>query len=331
MHALTLPYQPAGLCLITDIAVISATGVDASSFLHSQLTNDIKSLSANHACLAGYCTPKGRMLASMLVLKTVVDNEETLLLEVPGELQEALQKRLQMFVMRAKVKLSNLTPTLSLLGILGDECAQRISTWFPILPSAPYQFISNSAGTLLRLADANQVARYQWIADSAVAEQIWPALRADLPALPQHVWARTEILAGIPHISLATQEKFVPQMINYELIGGVNFKKGCYPGQEIVARTHYLGKQKRRMVLAHIASSEVLSGMEVFASSDSSQPCGMVVNAELDQSGGSDCLIEIKTTYLQDEVVRLSSGEICQWLAMPYPLPADSADEQTAS
>ena len=202
---------------------------------------------------------------------------------------------------------------------MGTAAAQ-LDPWFPELPHVPYELKKNENGILLRLTDALDTPRYQWIMSIEQTKQIWPELNVKLP--PQ-IWDWTEIHAGIPHINLATQEKFVPQMINYELIGGVNFKKGCYPGQEIVARTHYLGKQKRRMVLAQIPSITVRSGMEVFTSDDLSQPCGMIVNAQPNDTISSDCLIEIKTTYLTGTTVQLASGEVCHWQVMPYALPAD--------
>jgi len=308
-----------GLCNLAHCALISASGVDAVRFLHSQFTNDITSLPKDRACLAGYCSNKGRLIASLLVWKS---DEETVLLEVPNELQESLQKRLQVFVMRSKVKLDHITESHAILGILGEATAVQLAQWFPTPPAEPYELVNNQAGVLIRLANAQQVARYQWIMSKPLFEQIWPSLNERFPVLPLHAWSLSEIHAGIPHITLATQDKFVPQMVNYELIGGVNFKKGCYPGQEIVARTHYLGKQKRRMVMARIKHPAVQSGMEVFVDDDESQPCGMVVNAQPNDCGGSDCLIEIKTAYLNDAVVKLSSGEICHWLPMPYALPA---------
>lgn len=314
---------PTGLCKLTQFALISASGVDATHFLQSQLTNDIKSLPENRACLAGYCSIKGRLLASLLVWKSVQAQDGSIFLEVPAELQESFQKRLQVFVMRSKVKLEHITESMTMSGILGEATANALTEWFPILPAVPYELVRSEAGVLIRLADAGKIARYQWVMSKQLSGQIWPMLVTKLPILPAHVWSLSEIHAGIPHINLATQEKFVPQMVNYELIGGVNFKKGCYPGQEIVARTHYLGKQKRRMALAQIDNATVQSGMEVFASDDPSQPCGMVVNAQPNAVGGSDCLIEIKTAYLSDAIVQLNTGEICHWLPMPYPLPTD--------
>jgi folate-binding protein YgfZ len=307
---------------LTQYAVIAAEGADAVQFLHSQLTNDIKSLSENHACLAGYCSTKGRLLATLLVWKTAKTTEETVFLELPAELQESFQKRLQVYVMRSKVTLSHITGSTALLGILGNAAALQLAEWFPSLPTTPYESVHNEAGILIRLADAQDMPRYQWVMNQQVCEQIWPTLSEKLPILPEHIWSLSEIHAGIPHILLATQEKFVPQMVNYELIGGVNFKKGCYPGQEIVARSQYLGKQKRRMVLAQIDNAIVQEGTEIFAIDDESQPCGMIVNAQPNEFDGSDCLVEIKTISMNDGVVRLRSGEVCRWLDMPYSLPS---------
>jgi folate-binding protein YgfZ len=314
-------FPHSGITQLSQFALITASGADAVSFLHAQLTNDIKSLPEDRACLAGYCTPKGRLLTTMLAWKT----NDAVILEAPQELQESLQKRLQIYVMRAKVKLENSSAAHTIWGIMGAASVAKLIEWFPVAPAAPYELVSNQAGTLLRLADVEGMARYQWVAPKNLAQQIWSRLSTQLPPLPEHSWALSEIHAGIPHLTTATQEKFIPQMINYELIGGVNFKKGCYPGQEIVARTHYLGKQKRRMALAHIPNALVQSGMEVFANTDLTQPCGMVVNASPNPDGGSDCLIEIKTAVLTNTVVQLTSGEICRWLPMPYVLPDDAA------
>jgi len=314
-------FTESGFAALSQFALITASGADAVAFLHSQLTSDIKSLETDHASLAGFCSPKGRLLATMLVWK----NNDTITIGVPLELQESLQKRLQMYVMRAKVVLDNVTAARSVFGIFGAAALQQLAEWFPTVSLQPYELISSAAGVLLRVPDVHGIERYQLITTGEFAGQIDTKLSALLERLPENVWTLSEIHAGIPHLTLATQEKFVPQMINYELIGGVNFKKGCYPGQEIVARTHYLGKQKRRTVLAHIPNNTVASGMEVFASSDLEQPCGMVVNAALNNVGGSDCLIEIKTAVLADTVVQLSSGEVCQWLPMPYPLPTEAA------
>ena len=316
-----------GVTRLQHYALISASGQDAVTFLHGQLTNDISGLTTQHCCLAGYCTPKGRLLATMLVWRS----DETVMLLVPAQLQPDLQKRLQMFVMRAKVKFEHLSDQSSLLGIIGQAGAAALVNWFPALPAQAMDCASNAHGTLLRLADANGVPRYEWIAPLKTINAAWPTLVAAAGELSAQDWALAEIHSGIAQITLATREKFVPQMINFELVGGVNFKKGCYPGQEIVARSHYLGKQKRRTVLARIDDVNVVSGVEVFSTDDLGQPCGTVVNAALNHAGGSDCLIEIKTALLHQAPVTLLSGAVCHWLPMPYGLPDEASANQPAS
>lgn len=305
-----------------DLGVIAAGGEDAASFLHSQLTNDVSRLGADEVRLAGYCTPKGRLLATFLMWKPA----DTILLQLPRALQPAIQKRLQMYVMRAKVKLTDLSDSHVLLGCGGRAAGAALKVWFPVLPVAPYASVSNDAGTLLRLADAFDAPRYQWFAALATAQDAWPALTAQLTATGSSAWRLSSIQAGVPQITLPTQEQFVPQMLNLELIGGVNFKKGCYPGQEIVARMQYLGKLKRRMLLAGISAPAVAAGMEVFSSNDPEQPCGMVVNAERSAGDDFDCLVEIKIAAAAEATLHLGAadGALLRLRALPYALPDDS-------
>lgn len=304
---------------LTDLGLIAASGDDAAHFLHNQLTNDVEHLGASDARPAGYCSPKGRLLATFLIWKA----GDTIMLQLPRQIQAAVQKRLQMFVLRAKVKLNDVTDEHVALGLGGHACGEVLKTWFPALPAAPYTKADSDAGTLIRVADAFGAPRYQWIAARETAEKAWPALAAALtPAGTQH-WHLADIHAGIPQVTQATQEQFVPQMVNFELIGGVNFKKGCYPGQEVVARSQYLGKLKRRMMLASVnTAGRIDAGMEVFSSADPEQPCGMIVNAAPNLQAGVDCLVEIKLAAIDDGSVHLgsASGAALAFHALPYPL-----------
>ncbi|NMM27816.1 MAG: folate-binding protein YgfZ [Glaciimonas sp.] len=308
---------------LADLGVIAVSGEDAAGFLHNQLTNDVAHLDADAVRLAGYCTPKGRLLATFLMWKPA----ETILLQLPRSLQPAIQKRLQMYVMRAKVTLTDLNDSHVLLGLGGRAASTALNAWFPALPAAPYASVSNDAGTLLRLADAFNAPRYQWFASTAVAQDAWPALATQLAAVGSSAWRWSSILAGVPQITPPTQEQFVPQMLNMELIGGVNFKKGCYPGQEIVARMQYLGKLKRRMLAAGVNSPAmtVTAGMEVFSSSDPLQPCGMIVNAERSTGDSFDCLVEIKIAAAAASTIHLGTAEgpALQFRTLPYALPND--------
>lgn len=305
---------------LTDLGLIGATGEDAASFLHNQLTNDVEHLDAGSARLAGYCSPKGRMLASFLMWRT----GEEIFLQLPRTIQPAVQKRLQMFVLRAKARLTDRANDFATLGLAGESVADLLKNWFPSLPAQPWQKTDSEAGSLIRVADADGMARYQWTAPPDVLTAAWPELVKVATPVATSVWRLLDIHAGIPRVTQATQEQFVPQMVNFELIGGVNFKKGCYPGQEIVARSQYLGKLKRRMLLASVDVLDARPGMEVFSSADPDQPCGMVVNAEPNFSRASDCLVELKIAAVEGGTVHLGSatGPVLAFSTLPYSLPA---------
>jgi len=306
---------------VTDQGLIALTGADSAVFLHSQLTNDVEHLGQDDVRLAGYCTPKGRLQATFLMWR----NEESIFLQLPREIQPPLQKRLSMFVLRAKTKLADATEapaTQVVLGLGGGMAEAVLQTWFEPLPERPYSKTEHALGTLLRLADAFGAPCYLWLTSADIAATVAPVLADKLNVGGNEAWRLAQIHAGVPQISAATQEQFVPQMINFELLGGVNFKKGCYPGQEIVARSQYLGKLKRRTALVRIADAAAAAGAEVFAESDPSQPCGMVVNAAPNGLGGVDALVEMKLDALEQAQVRLGSadGVALEFLPMPYVL-----------
>lgn len=302
------------------LGVIALEGEEAEDFLHNQLTSDIHGLDQSHACLAGYCSPKGRLLASLLVWR----DAERLYLACPKEILPAIQKRLQMFVLRSKVKLSDVSQSKVLFGLAQADTA-LLRESFANLPEKVYGMVNNPGHTLIRLPNIQLTQRHLWMTDLASAPAVWEKLKSTMQAAPTAWWRWTEIQAGTPQIMLATQEKFVPQMINYELIGGVNFRKGCYPGQEIVARSQYLGKLKRRMLLAHCENQDhlqVKSGDEIFSEEDATQPCGMVVNAEFSPDGRIDCLIEIKLETRQQKLrLHAATGALLQLDHLPYALP----------
>ena len=313
---------------ITDLGLIGVSGADAASFLHGQLTNDVEHLPPDAARLAGYCSPKGRLMASLLIWR----NDTSIFLELPRAIQAPLQKRLQMFVMRAKATLHDAGADAAnqvILGLGGAAAGAVLATWFGALPGAAYGKLDHPLGTLIRVADAFGAPRYQWLMSAATAQTVWPLLAAALNQGGNDAWRLAEVHAGVPQIDLATQEKFVPQMVNFELLGGVNFKKGCYPGQEIVARSQYLGKLKRRTTLVAIADPDARAGLEVFALADPEQPCGMIVNAAPNGAGGVDALVEMKLSAIeqgtvQEGSVRLGSAEgaALRFLPMPYVLDA---------
>ena len=235
---------------LTDWGVIRALGADAASFLHGQLTQDFALLDRDHARLAGFCTAKGRLLATMVGWR---GGEDEILLALPAETLAATLKRLSMFVMRAKCKLTDASSEFAVYGLLGTPAAE--------------------AWTLARDGDAVQVA----LPGSNRALRVQPAA-APAPAgadITPDAWAAAEAEAGIAWVRGATVEAFVPQMINFEVLGGVNFKKGCYPGQEIVARSQYRGTLKRRLQVFETDGAATV-GQEIFHSADPEQPAGRI-------------------------------------------------------
>ena len=310
---------------VTDHGLIAVAGDDAASFLHSQLTNDVEHLGADDVRLAGYCTPKGRLQATF----TMWRSQDGVMLQLAREIQPALQKRLSMFVLRAKAKLADATDAPAnavVLGLGGGLAEAVLQTWFDALPAQAYAKVEHPLGTLLRLGDAFGAPRYLWLTSESTANTVAPQLADRLNVGGNDAWRLAAIHAGVPQVTAATQEQFVPQMINLELLGGVNFKKGCYPGQEIVARSQYLGKLKRRTALARIADAGIAAGVEVFAVNDPSQPCGMVVNAAANGEGGVDALVEMKLDALEGGDVRARSADGAPLAFLPMPYVLDKLD-----
>jgi folate-binding protein YgfZ len=308
---------------LTQFGLIDVTGDDAATFLHSQLTNDTQHLDAASARLAGYCTAKGRLLASFLTWRC----GDAIRLLVSQDLQAVVQKRLSMFVLRAKAKLVDASGALAAVGFAGDVRG-ALSGVFDALPDGVHVKVDGPAGSLIRVPDAAGRLRYLWIGPKAQVEARLPALDAKLARASAAVWDWLDIRAGEPRITQRVVEQFVPQMVNFDVLGGVNFRKGCYPGQEVVARSQYRGTIKRRTALANVAGEPdtVLPGSELFHADDAGQPCGMIVNAAAAPDGGVDMLVEMKLTALEAGTVHLGAadGPALTFLPLPYALPADA-------
>lgn len=308
---------------LPQLGVIDVAGDDAATFLHSQLTNDIEHLDAASARLSGYCSPKGRLLGSFLAWRAGHDVR----LLVSKDVQPAVQKRLSMFVLRAKAKLTDASDALAVVGFAGDV-RDALSGIFDALPDGVHVKVDGPAGTLIRVPDAAGRKRYLWIGPRAEVDARVAALAGTLPVVSPAVWDWLDIRAGEPRITQPAVEQFVPQMVNFDVIGAVNFRKGCYPGQEIVARSQYRGTIKRRTALAHVAgeTDTVHAGVELFHSDDPGQPCGMIVNAAAAPAGGVDALVEIKLAALDNGTVHVGSadGPALVIDALPYAWPTEA-------
>lgn len=306
----TFPIE--GIAPLTHLGVIRAQGDEAAAFLQGQLTSDVAGLDFDEARPAGYCSAKGRLLASFVVWRAAPDE---LLLACSADLLAATLKRLSMFVLRARCRLGDASAELQLHGLAGERTHAALGGDALL---APWRAALRPDGArVLRLPDAAGTPRSLWVGRTA------PAL-PDAPALPLAHWRWLEVHSGVPLIEAVNVEQFVPQMVNLELVGGVNFQKGCYPGQEVVARSQYRGTLKRRMALFE-AAAEVRAGDEVFHSDDPSQPAGRVVNAAArPQGGGSSALVEVKLAALEQGTLHLrtADGPALARRPLPYALPA---------
>ena len=297
-----------GVTSLEHLGVIRAKGEDAASLLHGQLTQDFALLGQNEARLAAFCSAKGRMQASFVGFKR---SEDEVLLICARDLLAPTLKRLSMFVLRAKAKLTDATGDFALYGVVGaavPATLQRAPMW------AKH---TDAAATLVRLPDAEGLPRALVCAD-AVA----PA-PAGAP-LPLSLWQWLDVRSGVATVSAAVVEAFVPQMLNYESVGGVNFKKGCYPGQEVVARSQYRGTLKRRAYIVH-GEVPMSAGQDVFHAGDADQPCGTVVEVAAHPVSGFDAVISMQISASDGQPLTLGApdGAALHLLPLPYELLAD--------
>ena len=307
---MNMPTPLSGTLPLTHWGLIRASGADAVSFLQGQLTNDVAAMAPAEVRLAGFCSAKGRLQASFVVWKLAPDE---LLLACSSSVLAATLKRLSMFVMRAKCKLVDAGAELGLHGVAGDSARALMGDL------AVWQRREIPGGTLVRLPDVAGTPR-------CIAAVVAGTGMADAPVLTLDAWRRLEVESGLPMIEAATAEQFVPQMLNYEIVGGVDFQKGCYPGQEVVARSQYRGTIKRRMFL-FACDGVAAAGQEVFHSSDAGQPAGMVVNAApLSDATGSVALVEVKLAALEGGSLHLASpaGEVLRLRDLPYDVSREA-------
>jgi tRNA-modifying protein YgfZ len=297
--------------------VLRFDGPDAQSFLQSQLTNNVMTLDDQHSQYTGYCSPKGRLLASMLMWR----REGAYYMMLPRELCEPLRKRLSMYILRAKVKAADVSEAHVMFGIEGADAAAIVATLAGAAPHAVHDAAYGNDITALKLP----VNRYLIAAPALQAGNIEAALAAAAVGAAETLWLALDIAAGIPIVVAATQEQFVPQTVNFDLIGAVSFDKGCYPGQEIVARTHYLGKVKQRMVRARVASSDIPeAGDKLYSQAFGDQACGMIVSSVLSAvttaAAVHDVLAVIQTSTLPGDSVhwKTTDGPALHIQPLPY-------------
>lgn len=304
-----------GAAPLDHLGVIALNGPDAASFIHNQLTNDFLLLDAQHARLAAYCSAKGRMQASFIGLH---GQPEQLLLVCSRDLLAATLKRLSMFVLRAKVKLHDASAEYALWGLTGAAC-------IGLHDSAAWTLGQVDGAQLIQLYPAQQTQRQLWIGAVNSAPP-------HVPLCSAADWALGDVLSGIATVNAPVFEAFVPQMLNYESVGGVSFKKGCYPGQEVVARSQFRGTLKRRAYILRSvdaspqgASPVLEAGQELFSALDAEQACGSVVQAACAPDGRWLCIASLQTQAAVTGGLHAGKvdGPLMEILPLPYALLED--------
>lgn len=297
--------------------LISFTGEDAASFLQGQLTSDVSDLAVGHTRYSGYCTPKGRLIATFLIWKR--DGE--ILLQLPAELCDSVRSRLSKYVMRARVKVADASTAFVPFGVAGTGAKDIVRVLVGSAPQEMHAVTSSNEVEVTRLP----VDRYLILAARARADALRTALTSHAACAEPEGWAALDVEAGVAVITTPTSEKYVPQMVNLDLIGGVSFSKGCYPGQEIVARTHYLGQQKQRMYRVRVpAGNSPAAGDSLYSKAFGTQASGSIVALGGRDTEGCTALAVIQRRSVEEGEIHLGSadGPTVEALSLPYSLPA---------
>ncbi|MEJ7930147.1 folate-binding protein [Ramlibacter sp. AN1015] len=299
-----------GVAPLPHLGLIRVEGDEAAKFLNSQLTQDFALLRPDEARLAAFCNAKGRMQASFVAVPIAPGD---FLLVLSRDLLAQTLKRLSMFVLRTRARLTDATAAFELRGLAGGAVRAAAGG----APLSPWSHRVQEAGHLVGLYSADGIERALWLAPHGTPSPAGSAISTE-------DWLWGEVRSAVPTLTAPVFEAFVPQMLNYESVGGVNFKKGCYPGQEVVARSQFRGTLKRRMFPAH-ASQPLAAGMELFHDADPGQPCGLVVQAAAAPQGGWDALVSVQLAATEGGQIRAAApdGPALELKPLPYPLLAD--------
>lgn len=319
--ALAAARDAAVVCDLTPLSVLAVSGADAEPFLQGQLSCDVKALAPRACAYGSFNSPKGRMLANFVLWREPAESGGFALL-LPDDLAEAVAKRLRMYVLRSKVAITDVSAATRRFGLGGPAAASALRALTDAVP-APFETRRIDAATVLALPGP----RFVLVAPLPSADALRARLAGVAMAAAFAVWRWLTIRAGVPVISAATQDMFVAQAANWDLLGGIDFRKGCYTGQEIIARTHYLGRLKERTLAFHADTPEAAPGDRVYSRAFDDQACGTVVNAAPAPGGGCDLLVVLQLAAAErgDARLRSPNGPALVPLALPYALPAAKA------
>ncbi len=310
-------YETMVLADLSHYALFEASGEEAESFLQGQLSNDIRHVNENHSQLSAYCNPKGRALALFRIFK----RNEHYFLQVSADISAATIKRLRMFILRSKVELNDVSETMIKIGVAGKNAVEKLAAHFSSVPQQPDQVLTENEMTIIR-QPSNQ-PQFEICGPIENIRSLWTALQQDAIAIGKNSWDLLNIQAGVPDVTTATSEAFVPQMLNLQAINGLSFTKGCYPGQEVVARMQYLGKLKRRLYICQASTTQLPQpGDAVMSEAENEQKTGQVVTASWSGDNQATFLAVLQIEKAENSELHLESGDGApiQLLELPYPL-----------
>lgn len=306
-----IPPQGAILCDLSHIGLLRVEGADAHTFLQGQLSNDLNEVSSGKAQLSSYSSPKGRAIATLQIMQ----RQNNYYLSLSADIVEPVLKRLRMFVMRSQVTLEEAADSLVHFGYADPDGEQRLGDIIGSLPAQPMDVVEYKGLTIIRRAAS--VPRFEIFGDGDAARELWEKLDVHATGVARGAWDYFEIEAGIPHVTAASMEAWVPQMMNLHLIDAISFSKGCFPGQEVVARLKYLGKNKRQLYRIAIESYD-LPAVGASIGDDSGSEAGQVLNACLNPDGKVEALAVMKVAALDAEATLQLAGHQVKPLALPY-------------
>jgi folate-binding protein YgfZ len=307
---------------LDDYGVISVSGEDSLDFLQNQFSNDVRTVSESHSQLNAYCSPKGRVLA----LFRLVKQGENFYLLLPQERLQATLNRLKMFVLRSKVTLEDASDQMGIMGITGNNAIAAVNTLISAAPEHVDDCVCAASLSVIRAPGESN--RYALFATYDGLQEAWRKCKPLATPVSANYWAYQNVQAGVPEVLGVNSDEFVPQMLNLHSLNAINFKKGCYPGQEVVARMHYLGKQKRRMYLAHIDSTGMPAiGANLYNEADAAgQSVGKIVNIVASPNGGYDALVvmQIATVEKGDPVLTQENASL-NFKELPYVVEVEGS------
>lgn len=306
------------LCDLSHFALIDIQGEDAAGFMQGQFCNDVRDVTDAHSQLNGHCTPKGRLLANFRLFR----QGGHYYLRLPATLRDTLIKRLRLYVLRAKVSIAAAPESWIGFGFAGPDADLALRAALSAAPAQPDAVIAAKGVIVLRVPGLQP--RFELYGESATLQNLWNTLASGARCVGADIWSLLDIRSGLATILPQTTEAFVPQMVNLQQVGGVSFTKGCYPGQEVVARMQYLGKLKRRMYRAHIATDTAPQPGESLytAHAETGQDTGMIVDAQAAPQGGYEVLAVVQCADVELGDVRLDGpqGAALKFLDLPYTL-----------